>query len=233
MRLRIQRNETIRSYIERSIFICGKGQFPKWYTSKRLTTEDIRGVASLLGWHGCSGSNRVLHSHTYQPLHSVFKSSQDMAYSGSKYIAEFADYEPAFQKHLTFCPECVKTDFATIGFSYWRRDPLESLTVCAIHNVILEDVCPNCDRPFTSQEHGRNVMWDGCGGKYLNECTSRVNNDHAELKRSRLIDEIYEYRFHVSLEPALEALSLRFFSRLTGTHPNSSTRTSKRKSVPS
>jgi hypothetical protein len=163
MLLRIHRNEAIRSYVERNIFICGNGKFPKWYTSKRLTTEDIRSVASLLGWHGCSGFNRILHSHTYQPLHSVFKNSQDMANSGSKYIAEFADYEPALQKPLTFCPECLKTDFATIGFSYWRRDPLESLTVCAIHNVILESVCPICDRPFTSQEHGRNVMWEGCG----------------------------------------------------------------------
>jgi len=72
MLLRIQRDETIRSFIERNIFILGKGRFPKWYTSKRLTSEDVRNVASLLGWHGCSGFNRLLHNHTCQPLFSLF-----------------------------------------------------------------------------------------------------------------------------------------------------------------
>lgn len=211
MLLRIQRDETIRSFIERNIFIFGEGWSPKWYTSKSLTSENVRNVASLLGWHGCSGFNRILHNHTYQPLLSVFKNSQDMAYSGSKYIAELADVDPAFPSRLTFCPECVKSDLKKIGFSYWRRPSLESVGVCAIHNVILESVCPACDRPFTSHGHSRNVMWEGCCGKYLSESPSRMNNDLAELKRSRLVDEIYKYRFHISLIPALETLEVRFF----------------------
>lgn len=212
MLLRIQRDETIRSFIERNIFILGEGRFPKWYTSKSLTSDDVRHVASLLGWYGCSGFNRLLHNHTCQPLLSVLKNSQDMAYSGSKYITEFVDVDPAFPKQMTFCPECVKTDLEKIGFSYWRRASLGSVGVCAIHNVILESGCPACDRPFTLQGHSRNVMWEGCGGKYLSEIPSRVNNDLAELKRSRLIEDLYKYRFHISLIPALEALSIRFFS---------------------
>ncbi|WP_133298306.1 hypothetical protein [Pseudomonas sp. GL93] len=210
MLLRIQRDESIRSFVERNIFILGKGLFPNWYVSKRITTEDIRYIASLLKWHGCFGFNRVLHNHTHQPLQSFFKNFQDMAYSGSKYIAEFADVDPAFPKSLTFCPECVKADLATLGFSYWRRASLESVGVCAIHNVILESICSQCDRPFTSQGHSRNVMWEGCGGKYLSETATRVNNNLAELKRARIVDEIYECQFHVSLIPALEALSMRF-----------------------
>lgn len=210
MLLRIQRDESIRSFVERNIFILGKGLFPNWYVSKRITTEDIRYIASLLKWHGCFGFNRVLHNHTHQPLQSFFKNFQDMAYSGSKYIAEFADVDPAFPKSLTFCPECVKADLATLGFSYWRRASLESVGVCAIHNVILESICPQCDRPFTSQGHCRNVMWEGCGGKYLSETATRVNNNLAELKRARIVDEIYKCQFHVSLIPALEALSMRF-----------------------
>ncbi|MHC8408751.1 hypothetical protein ACYZTR_00885 [Pseudomonas sp. Hz4] len=212
MLLRIQQNETIRSFIERNIFILGETRFPKWNASKSLTSEDVRNVASVLGWHGCYGFNRLLHSHTCQPLHSVLKNSQDMAYSGSKYIAEFVDVDPAFPKRLSFCPECVKSDFEKIGFSYWRRASLEFVGVCAIHNVMLESVCPACDRPFTFKGHSHNVMWEGCGGKYLSESSSRVNNDLAQLKRSRLIDDLYKYRFHISLIPTLEALSIRFLS---------------------
>lgn len=78
-----------------------------------------------------------------------------MAYSGSKYIAEFADVDPAFPKSLTCSPECVKADLATLGFSYWRRVSIESVGVCAISNVILESICPQCDRPFSSQGHSR------------------------------------------------------------------------------
>lgn len=220
MLLRIQRDETIRSFIERNIFILGKGRFPKWYTSKRLTSEDVRNVASLLGWHGCSGFNRLLHNHTCQPLFSLLKNSQDMAYSGSKYITELLEIDSAFPKRLTFCPECVRSDFEKIGFSYWRRASIESVGVCAIHNVILESVCPACDKPFNFQGHSCNVMWEGCGGKYLSESHSRVNNDLAELKRSRLVDELYKYRFHISLIPALEALSVRIFSNSSGMPSN-------------
>lgn len=210
MLLRIQRDESIRSFIERNIFILGQGLFPNWYVSKRIKTEDIRYIASLLRWDGCFGFNRVLHNHTHQPLQSLFKNSQDMAYSGSKYTAEFADVDPAFPKRLTFCPECVKADLATLGFSYWRRASLESVGVCAIHNAILESICPQCNRPFTSQGHSRNVMWEGCGGKYLSETATRVNNNLAELKRARIVDEVYKCQLHVSLIPALEALSMRF-----------------------
>ena len=98
MLLRIQRDESVRYFIERNIYVFGKNLFPNWYVSKRLTVEDIRRIASMLGWHGCFGFNRVLHNHTHQPLQSLFKNSQDMAYSGSKYIAEFADVDPAFPK---------------------------------------------------------------------------------------------------------------------------------------
>lgn len=215
MLLRIQRNETIRSYIERNIYIYGKAQFKQWNTPQELTAAHIKEVASLLGWHGCYGFNRLLHNHTFQPFHSVFKNSQDMAYSGTRYISEVNNYEPISRAYLTFCPECVRSDVATFGFPYWHRNPLGSLSVCAIHNVVLEAECPICGKPFTSQKHGLNVMWEGCGGKHLSECVAKVNDDPLELKRSRIIDVIYDYPFHISIESALKTLSLRFILKQT------------------
>jgi hypothetical protein len=210
MLLRIKRNETIRSYIARSTSLSENNKFAKWNSLKELTAVHIREVALLLGWRGCYGFNRLLHNHTYQPLHSVFKNSHDMAYSGRKYIAEYGDYEPVLPKCLSFCPECIRSDIDSFGFSYWRRNPFGSLTVCAAHNVLLESDCPICGEPFTSIKHGLNVMWEGCGGKHLGECVAKINTDAAELKRSSLLEEIFNYGFHISLELTLERLSLRF-----------------------
>lgn len=209
MLLRIKRNETIRSYIARNTYLSENSQLAKWESIGQLTTFHIRELALLLGWGGCYGFNRLLHNHTYQPLHSIFKISLDMAYSGRKYIAGYGDYEPVLAKYLSFCPECIRSDIGLFGFSYWRRNPLGSLTVCAVHNVVLETECPICGEPFTSIEHGLNIMWGGCGGKRLEECIAKINTDAAELKRSRLLEAIFNYGFHISLELTLKKLSLR------------------------
>ncbi|OCR25651.1 hypothetical protein AFK24_07960 [Pseudomonas syringae] len=81
MLLRIQQDETIRSYIERSTFLSEQHLFKKSYAIDELTISDFRDVASMLGWHGCYGFNRLLHNHTIQPLLSVFKNPQDMCQS--------------------------------------------------------------------------------------------------------------------------------------------------------
>ncbi|WP_447652316.1 TniQ family protein [Pseudomonas abietaniphila] len=222
MLLRIQRDETIRSYIERSTFLSEQHLFKKNDAADELTISDFREVASMLGWHGCYGFNQLLHNHTIQPLLSVFKNPQDMAYSGSTYICQSAEYGIGFEPNPKFCPECVKADISSLGYSYWRRTAISGLTVCRVHNVLLEANCPICSKRFDAPGHGLDVMWKGCKGEYLQGCASRPNLGSSALRRSVLFEDICNYRYHVPLLSALETLSLKLCSATVKKQTNAS-----------
>lgn len=75
----------------------------------------------------------------------VFKGRWDHAYSGKQYIS---DGERFSVWDSSFCPECVREDLESRGFSYWRRYVAPYVTVCFKHNSVLHKLCPFCDRPF-------------------------------------------------------------------------------------
>lgn len=209
MLLRIQRGETIRSYIERSGFLSDRYVLGKHSAVGELTMPLIRGVATSQGWYGCEGFNRLLHNHTIQPSLSVFKSIQDMAYSGARYVSQRPEYWLGHDPRPKFCPECVRSDISSQGYSYWHRNASCGLSVCAIHNVLLEGNCPVCHKTFDLPDHGLDVMWKGCEGKLLQECKSRPSGVSHALKCAMVFEEICNYPFYIPLLPTLEILSSR------------------------
>ncbi|WP_413817510.1 TniQ family protein [Pseudomonas sp. P9_31] len=150
MILVIQPEETVRSFVERTLFIKGKysseeifRKFPKNCPSR----ANILIIAEMLGWVGCYGLNKMLHRHTNNPLTEAFKNIQDISYSGSEYIS----YSRCFDSNREpsgFCPVCVLEDIERLGFSFWRRAHCCELKVCAEHNVELVKRCPSCDKQF-------------------------------------------------------------------------------------
>ncbi|MGY2235018.1 hypothetical protein ACW9ID_08385 [Pseudomonas gingeri] len=93
IRLRIQRGESLRSYVARTLYLnFGKHELSS-LANGNILTKDVRKIASILGWSGCHGFNRLLHEHTNYPINSVFKDDHDISYSlasytNSRYVIE-------------------------------------------------------------------------------------------------------------------------------------------------
>lgn len=180
-------------------------------------TNEVKIIASILGWPGCYGFNRLLHHHTAYPLKSVFKDHHDMSYSQRIYITG-GQWFGTFTKTCSFCPECVRVDLRKLGYSYWRRSYQTDIAVCAKHNVMLIDSCPFCDKPFSRGGHSLDVMWKGCSASHLGEVAAVENHDPEALKKAQFFEAIFTFDFHISIETAICVLFERFLL-MTSQHP--------------
>ena len=155
MLLRIQEDETLRSYIERSIYLGFREKHVdlfKRFSEYSIGSGNIRAIASELGWKGCYGFNRLIHLHTQNYLRVVFCDFKDYSYSGRSYISKGDKYS-SNSDIIGFCPKCAKEDLSRLGFSYWRRVHCDGAKVCAKHNVILLKACPFCGECFSKVGH--------------------------------------------------------------------------------
>lgn len=212
MLLRIQSDESLRSFIARNIFL--NWHDPEIKALDRLSkfavcSNDVKVIAAAMGWFGCYGFNRLLHHHTFYPRYSIFKSSQDISYSHTEYRSQYHHFE-SDRVSAAFCPECVKEDLNVLGFSYWRRAPRPDIKVCAKHNVHLVSNCPFCGRTFAYKGHGLEVMWKGCAGRHLSEILSVKNEDSLELKKAKFFKDVFDFGFVIPIESALLAVNDKF-----------------------
>lgn len=208
MILRIQPDESLRSYIERNLYLNWRNPNAKVFGSFSrfsLRSADLRKIAAQIGWPGCNGFNRLLHLHTHYPTIAAFKNSQDLSYSDSEYVDGGGCYGTDWSE-ATYCPECVKEDLQRLGFSYWRRHLRHELEVCATHNVVLVDACPNCRQPFSSEGHNLDVMWGMCEGVHLSECSSQKNDDPRKLKKARFYADLARLDLTIPVDAALDVL---------------------------
>ena len=208
MILAIQPEETVRSFVERTLFIKGKQsseevfrEFPKYGP----VNTDILKIAELLGWEGCYGLNKMLHKHTDYPVTAIFKNAQDISYSGREYIV-WSRFFYSNRDLSGFCPICVNEDVKRLGFSFWRRAHCSDLKVCAEHNVKLVKRCPVCEKQFSHGGHDLGVMWKTCGGQHLKDCPATMNTDQFELKKSQFFTSILSFTHHLSEEAVLAIL---------------------------
>lgn len=83
-----------------------------------FSRTEVKKLASAIGWQGCYGFNRLIHHHTDVAELFVIKNSQDVSYSGKHYATEEVRYS---DWDASYCPDCVKEDLESFGFSYWKR----------------------------------------------------------------------------------------------------------------
>ncbi|NVZ21453.1 TniQ family protein [Pseudomonas costantinii] len=208
MILAIQPEETVRSFVERTLFIKGKRSSEDVFRTfpNSPSRADILTLAELLGWSGCYGLNKILHTHTNYPFTAVFKNTQDVSYSRNEYISYSRCYE-SIRKPSGFCPVCVAEDIERLGFSFWRRAHCCELKVCAEHNVELVKRCPACDKQFSHGGHSLGVMWKTCEGRHLKDSPVTLNTDPFELKKAQIFQEILSFTHHLSEEAVLAVLN--------------------------
>lgn len=210
MLLRIQPDESLRSYVERNIYLGLKSHeldILKGLYCVHWSGWVVKAIAELLGWHGCYGYNKLLHLHTSIPFSRVLKTERDLSYSGSSFI--YFDYIDSLTNKRSYCPLCVKEDIQRIGYSYWRRlHPF--IKVCAKHDVKLLTCCQFCDKPFSRDGHLGRVMWEGCAGRSLGEAKPTVNEDPRALRLAQFFEKICSIEHHLPVETA----SLLFTEKL-------------------
>ncbi|MCP2024268.1 UNVERIFIED_ORG: hypothetical protein J2Y76_005183 [Pseudomonas reinekei] len=202
---RIQPDESLRSYVARNLFVNRKDPTVnglRGISILGICSEGIKKIASVLQWPGCHGFNRLLHHHTAYPLKSVLKSPRDISYSQTTYISARHWYE-LNSELSSFCPECVREDLRTLGFSYWRRSFQDDVTVCPKHNLLLLNKCPFCEKSFSDGGHGLEVMWSKCGGAHLGEAVGIPNKDPVALKRARFVESLCSLAFHIPDDAAI------------------------------
>ena len=67
MLLRIQRDESLRSYVERNLYVHWKSpavDFLRELPYCHYDNGTAAFIAELFGWKGCYGYNKLLHLHT-------------------------------------------------------------------------------------------------------------------------------------------------------------------------
>lgn len=214
MLLRIQPEESLRSFIARNFYVNRYSPLIaelKKNSNFAVSNYEIKKICKAMDWLGCYGFNRLLHNHTYHPRKAFLHEDEDLSYSERAYTHS-GMYELAATPSL-FCPECVRDDIASLGFSYWRRKHHPGITVCAEHNVYLEAKCPFCLMPFSSKNHDLDVMWKGCKGLHLSHTPSRRNYKFTELKKARFFRDIFSFDSVISIEAARLALRERACER--------------------
>lgn len=199
MLLRIQEDETLRSYIERSIYLGLREKHVdlfKRFSEYSIGSGNIRAIASEFGWKGCYGFNRLIHLHTKNYLRVVFCDFKDYSYSGRSYISKGDKYS-SNTEIIGFCPKCAKEDLSRLGFSYWRRLHCDGAKVCAKHNVILLKACPFCGECFSTGGHGLNVMWGTCGGRHISDCVPTLNCEPRDLRRAEFLTAVCKFNYQI------------------------------------
>lgn len=210
MLLRIQPDESLRSYVERNIYLGLKSHeldILKGLYCVHWSGWVVKSIADILGWHGCYGYNKLLHLHTSFPFSRVLKTERNLSYSGGSFI--HFEYIDSLTNKRSYCPLCVKEDIRRIGYSYWKRlHPL--IKVCAKHDVELLTCCQFCDKPFSRDGHPGRVMWEGCAGRSLGDAESTVNEDPRALRLAQFFEKICSIEHHLPAETA----SLLFTKKL-------------------
>jgi hypothetical protein len=165
-----------------------------------FSRTEVKKLASAIGWQGCYGFNRLIHYHTDVAELFVIKNSQDASYSGKHYATEEVRYS---DWDASYCPDCVREDLESFGFSYWKRFCTRYVKVCYKHNVVLLNHCPFCSKPFSRNGHTLDVMWRKCDGKHLAEAPSLRNENLSELKRAITLHGLCSSSHHICDEVAL------------------------------
>ncbi|MNJ14757.1 hypothetical protein D3C77_89910 [compost metagenome] len=199
MPLQIQPDESLASYVRRNLLLSWHINVPPTFqqlaTRHVLKTIEVKRLAEAMGWPGCYGFNRLVHSHTMMASTHVFKGHWDHAYSGKQYISEgerFSVWD------ASFCPECVREDLKVRGFSYWRRYVAPYVTVCFKHNAVLHNQCPFCDKPFNRVGHDLDVMWRMCCGRHLADAPTVPNEDPTAFRRAKIYHQLCTSTHHIS-----------------------------------
>src|SRR5471032_2092164 len=117
MFLRIQKNESLRSYAERNIFIYNRSPDSKslrdlYYLS--FNSTEVTLIAKKLGWLGCYSFNKIIHNHSGYPWYSIIRSRFDYSYSGSWYVSASL-YGNGTIESRVYCPTCAKEDKLQLG----------------------------------------------------------------------------------------------------------------------
>lgn len=215
MLLRIQRDESLRSFVARNFYVnryCPEIAELHKNSKFSILRFDVQEIGKVIGWLGCYGFNRLLHNHTFYPRIGFLHKDEDISYSGRDYLSSGSHFELA-QTPSLFCPECVRDDIASLGFSYWRRAHHPTITVCAKHNVCLEGQCPFCLKPFSHKNHELDVMWKGCKGLHLSDTPSRRNHKASELKKAKFFRDVFSFDSVISIEAVRLALTQRASDR--------------------
>lgn len=207
MLLQIQPDESLISFVIRAIHI-------NQYSPERSLLDDLtprssfgskqlRKIAGLFGWPGCYGFNRLVHNHTMLAAKHVIKGDQDISYSGPLYVSKVSRLNVLGS---AYCPDCVREDLESRGFSYWKRYTYPDVTVCHKHNTVLLERCHFCDRPFSYRGHSLDVMWRGCKGRQLCEAPSTPNSDALALRRAVTFHRLCSTQKVISYQAAARAL---------------------------
>lgn len=210
MFLRILKNESLRSYVERNLFIFNRSPNSKSLKDlyyRNFNSPEVRSVAKKLGWHGCYGFNKIIHNHTGYPWYSVIRSKFDFSYSGGDYLSTSICANSLIDSRV-YCPICFKEDELELGFSYWRRYH-RCVKVCSKHNVVLLEKCQFCDRPLDRRGHEVDVMWRGCEGRHLGEADPVPNTDPMALRIANFFDGLCSARRHIYDVRAMAVLDAR------------------------
>lgn len=209
MLLRIQPDESLRSFVERNLFIQRHTRATEFFGApefryRRWSNKQVISIANFLGWYGCYGFNKLLHSHTDYSIHGVLKTNVSFSYSENEFGKGRYCFDD-FSKTRSYCPVCVKEDLFVRGYSYWRRNhPLVS--VCAKHNVNLLSSCQFCEKPFSVYGHSLSVMWSGCAGHDLGEAEPTANKVPDALRFAQFFDHLNALQHHISAETAYHVL---------------------------
>ncbi|WP_141562231.1 hypothetical protein [Pseudomonas sp. ICMP 561] len=210
MRPKIQHNESLRSYVERCIFLSPPGGSEKTISDAsqfKMTNKNVRAIAEYLGWSGCYGFNRLIHNHTIYPLKGLFNpDAADMSYSGDKFHL-YKNFIENKERSPAFCLRCVKDDISELGFSYWRRLP-DFIMVCAKHELKLLYDCPFCGVALSDHGAGRGFrsMWEGCQGRKFWELDATYSYVEGGLKPAIIFDDMCSFEFCVPKEFAYPVL---------------------------
>ncbi|WP_157212961.1 hypothetical protein [Pseudomonas sp. M47T1] len=102
----------------------------------------------------------------------------------------------------------MKDDIVQLGFPYWRRDH-RYVKVCSKHNTLLLRKCPICAKDINihGYAYGHDLLWKGCGGRYIHQCESKINYDGWQLVLSEIFTEIGESKLTVDLEFVTEHIA--------------------------
>ncbi|MFJ4257482.1 hypothetical protein ACIP01_11125 [Pseudomonas monteilii] len=209
MTLFIQKDESIRSFVARSLYLFpyadNSHDFAK-ILRRKMHTQDLRFLASVMGWEGCYGFNKLVHNHCEDTLGFIFKSARDFSYSQKWYIEK----KPLRDRsNYSFCPLCVREDVSRIGYSYWRRWWSGGYDVCGTHNVVLQKECPHCKAPFTPGGHNLDVMWAGCSGRPLTVSSVEFNSDATAYHFIKFHEKACEFEYYIPLEIAVDLAARR------------------------
>lgn len=199
MLLSIQKNECVRSYVERALYVDPYGENAgsmRRMSNSKIVVQDAILLSKILGWSGCHGFNRLIHRHTEYAFEFMVKSTRDISYSENFYVSK-RSVEP--HKGYAYCPLCVLEDFERLGFSYWRRNG-GNIGVCASHNVILYSNCPHCGKAFSGVGHNLNVLWKTCRGSFLHDAPAVANEDARMFSLARFYQSLYDFKYHIPLE---------------------------------